>query len=315
MNLKTTCLALWLGVSLLASSLAVQAEDAPETIRFGFQKYGTLTLLKERQILEKHFADQKINITWTEFPAGPQMLEALNVGSIDFGTVGETPPVFAQAADAALYYVAHEPAAPKGEALIVPKDSPLQTVKDLKGKRVALNKGSNVHYLLVKALEEAGLTIKDIEPVYLPPADARAAFEGNKVDAWVIWDPFLAAAQSALQARVLRDGEGLVKNYQYYIAAKNFADHYPSTIKTIVENLQTLDQWTTENFTEAANILAPAISQPQEVVEVAIKRGGYGTQFLTPEIIEYQQKIADTFSDLALIPKKLDVKSVVWQPK
>ena len=312
MKLTASLAALWLGLSLVATSFMAQAEDA-QTIHFGYQKYGTLTLLKERQTLEKRFAERKINITWTEFPAGPQMLEALNVGSIDFGTVGETPPVFAQAADAALYYVAHEPKAPKGEALIVPKDSPIQSVKDLKGKRVALNKGSNVHFLLVKALEEAGLSVKDIEPVYLPPADARAAFEGAKVDAWVIWDPFLAAAEAALQARTLRDGDGLVNNYQYYIAAKAFADKSPALVKEIIEELQALDKWTLENQAEVAKILAPTINQPAEVVDTAVKRAAYGTQYLAPEIIEYQQKIADTFTDLQLIPKKLDVKSVVWQ--
>jgi sulfonate transport system substrate-binding protein len=293
----------------------VQAANSPESIRFGFQKYGSLALLKERQTLEKRYADRNIKITWTEFTAGPQLLEALNVGSVDFGVVGETPPVFAQAANAALYYVAHEPTAPKGEAIIVPKDSPIQTVKELKGKKVAFNKGSNVHYLLVKALEEAGLTIKDIEPVYLPPADARAAFEGKQVDAWVIWDPFLAAAESALQARTLRNGEGLVKNYQHYVASKAFADKYPKVISEIVEELQSLDKWTLDNTDSVVKILAPAIKQPEDVVAVAVKRGAYDTQYLSPEVVTYQQNIADTCADLHLIPNKLEVKSIVWQAK
>jgi sulfonate transport system substrate-binding protein len=300
---------------ILGLNPLVQAADAPESIRFGFQKYGSLALLKERQTLEKRYADRNVKITWTEFTAGPQLLEALNVGSVDFGVVGETPPVFAQAASAALYYVAHEPTAPKSEAIIVPKDSPIQSVKELKGKKVALNKGSNVHYLLVKALGEAGLTIKDIEPVYLPPADARAAFEGKQVDAWVIWDPFLAAAESALKARTLRNGEGLVKNYQHYVAAKAFADKYPKVITEIVEELQSLDKWTLDNTDSVVKILAPAIKQPEDVVAVAVKRGAYDTQYLTPDVVAYQQNIADTFADLQLIPNKLDVKSIVWQPK
>jgi sulfonate transport system substrate-binding protein len=300
---------------ILGLNSLVQAANSPESIRFGFQKYGSLALLKERQTLEKRYADRNIKITWTEFTAGPQLLEALNVGSVDFGVVGETPPVFAQAANAALYYVAHEPTAPKGEAIIVPKDSPIQTVKELKGKKVAFNKGSNVHYLLVKALEEAGLTIKDIEPVYLPPADARAAFEGKQVDAWVIWDPFLAAAESALQARTLRNGEGLVKNYQHYVASKAFADKYPKVISEIVEELQSLDKWTLDNTDSVVKILAPAIKQPEDVVAVAVKRGAYDTQYLSPEVVTYQQNIADTFADLHLIPNKLEVKSIVWQAK
>jgi sulfonate transport system substrate-binding protein len=179
--------------AVLAAGLwspAAQAQD--KTLRIGFQKYGTLVILKERGALEKRLKSQGYTVTWTEFPGGPQLLEALNVGAIDFGSTGEAPPIFAQAAGAPLLYVGHEPPAPKGEALIVPKDSKITTVADLKGKRVALNKGSNVHYLLVRALEANGLSLSDIESVFLPPADARAAFESGKVDAWVIWDPFLA---------------------------------------------------------------------------------------------------------------------------
>ena len=138
---------------------------------------------------------------WTEFPSGPPLLEALNVGAIDFGNTGEAPPIFAQAAGAPIQYVAYEPPAPKGEAILVPKDSKLNSVADLKGKKVALNKGSNVHYLLVKALEKAGVKYSEIEPVFLAPADARAAFERGAVDAWVIWDPFQAAAEAATGAQ------------------------------------------------------------------------------------------------------------------
>jgi hypothetical protein len=143
---------------------------------------------------------------------------------VDFGTVGEAPPIFAQAAGANLVYVGNEPPSPGSEAIVVPKDSKLRSLADLKGKKVVLNKGSNVHYLLVKALEKAGLGYKDIDVVYLPPADARAAFERGAVDAWAIWDPFLAAAEKQLGARVLADGKGLVANHQFYLAARPYAE-------------------------------------------------------------------------------------------
>ena len=171
---------------------------------------------------------------WTEFPAGPQLLEAVNVGAIDFGNTGEAPPIFAQAAGAPLVYVAHEPPAPRGEAILVPKDSPIKTVADLKGKKVALNKGSNVHYLLVRALERAGLKYSDIEPVFLAPADARAAFERGSVHAWVIWDPFQAAAEAATGARTLADGTGIVANHQFYLAADKFVDASPRVLDALL---------------------------------------------------------------------------------
>lgn len=131
---------------------AAHAQDKA-VLRIVYQKYGTLTLLKGRGTLGQRLATQGITVKWTEFPAGPVLLEGLNVGSIDFGTVGEAPSIFAQAAGATLVYVANGPPAPRSEAIVVPKDSGLKSVADLKGRKVALNKGSNVHYLLVRALD------------------------------------------------------------------------------------------------------------------------------------------------------------------
>src|SRR5262245_36700110 len=161
-----------LGGLVLSAMLALfpaASHAADQVIRIGYQKYGNLILLKGKGDLEKKLAPLGYKVVWTEFPSGPPLLEALNVGAIDFGHAGEAPPIFAQAAGAAFVYVAHEPPAPKGEAILVPKASPLKTVADLKEKKVAFNKGSNVHYLLVKALEHAGLKYTDIEPVFLAP--------------------------------------------------------------------------------------------------------------------------------------------------
>lgn len=315
MRRKRAIQGLLAGLLALALPLSVQAAEDPETIRIGYQKYGTLVLLKERLALEERFADRDINVTWTEFPAGPQMLEALNVGSIDFGTVGETPPVFAQAAGADLVYVAHQPPAPAAEAILVPADSEIESVADLEGKRVALNRGSNVHYLLVRALQDAGLSIHDIRTAYLPPADARAAFERGSVDAWVIWEPYLAAAEDALGARILRDGEGLVNNHEFYVAARSLAESYPHIVEEIVEELQELDRWAVDNLREVAELLGPPIGIDPDVVYVAANRASYGAQYLSPEVVEQQQAIADTFFELDLIPVQLNIPEVIWQPE
>lgn len=248
------------GALATAWPAAVRAQ-AKGTLRIGFQKYGTLTILKARGTLDRRLAAQGIDIKWTEFPAGPQLLEGLNVGSVDFGTVGEAPPIFAQAAGANLVYVGNEPPAPAGEAIVVPKASTLKTVADLKGKKVVLNKGSNVHYLLVRALEKAGLAYKDIEVVYLPPADARAAFERGSVDAWVIWDPFLAAAEKQLGARILADGKGLVSNHQFYLAARPYAEKNAGIVRLILEELARVDEWGRSNQKEVASILAAQIGR------------------------------------------------------
>jgi sulfonate transport system substrate-binding protein len=297
-----------------AGAQTAGAAAPTQVLRIGYQKYGTLTLLKARGDLEKRLAPQGIEVKWTEFPAGPQLLEALNVGSIDFGTVGEAPPIFAQAAGADLVYVANQPPAPAAEAIVVPKGSALKSVAELKGKRVALNKGSNVHYLLVRALEKAGLQYGDIQTVFLPPADARAAFERGAVDAWVIWDPFLAAAEKQLGARVLADGKGLVSNHQFYLASRAYAGKQPQVVNAIVDELARLDRWAEGHPQEVAQFLAPQIGLDPAVAEIAARRFAYGIQPITPAVAAEQQKIADAFHALKLIPKPVRIADALPRP-
>jgi len=305
-----------LGLLFASASGAVLAGAAPlaraaaplREIRIGYQKYGTLTLLKGRGTLEQRLKASNVAVKWTEFPAGPQLLEGLNVGSIDFGTVGEAPPIFAQAAGAALVYVGNEPPSPASEAIVVPRTSTLRSLADLKGKKIALNKGSNVHYLLVKALEKANIPYTGIQPVYLPPADARAAFERGAVDAWVIWDPFLAAAEKQLGARVLASGEGLVANHQFYLSSRGFAQQHPDIVRIVIEELAKVDAWGSAHPQEVSAILSAQTGLPPEVVALAASRYAYGVKPVTPRVLAEQQKIADVFHGLKLIPKPIAVR-------
>jgi sulfonate transport system substrate-binding protein len=310
-QLMIAALALAGAVGLWTGLTAGGAQAEEKVLRIGYQKYGTLVLLKERGTLEGALKQLGYAVSWAEFPGGPQLLEALNVGAIDFGTAGEAPPIFAQAAGAPLIYVGYEPPAPKGEAILVPKDSLLKSIADLKGKKIALNKGSNVHYLLVRALENAGLSVNDIQPVYLPPADARAAFEQGAVDAWVIWDPFFAAASAATGARTLTDGEGLVSNHQFFLAARDFATANPKVIDTVIAQLVAVDDWAKADPKAAAEALSPKVGIPADVLQVALARQGYGVKPLTPDVIAEQQKIADTFYKLGLLPKPIKIDDVV----
>ena len=302
------------GVMAAGMPVAAQAQARGEVqvqIRIGYQKYGTLTLLKGRGTLEKRLAEQGVGVKWTEFPAGPVLLEGLNVGSIDFGTVGEAPPIFAQAAGASLVYVGNEPASPASEAIVVPKGSGLRTLADLKGKKIALNKGSNVHYLLLKALEKAGVAYADIQPVVLPPADARAAFERGSVDAWAIWDPFLAAAEKQLGARVLVDGKGLVANYQFYLASRAYAEKNPEILRIVLDEVAKVDDWGRNNPDEVATILSAQTGLSKDVVALAASRYAYGVKPVSVDVIASQQRVADAFSSLKLIPKPIVVKDAL----
>ncbi|WP_315742159.1 MULTISPECIES: sulfonate ABC transporter substrate-binding protein [unclassified Bradyrhizobium] len=310
---RTVRLATVLAVAALVASPA-GAEGQDKVIRIGFQKYGNLILLKGKGWLEKKLQPLGYGVEWKEFPSGPPLLEALNVGSIDFGHAGETPPIFAQAAGAPFVYVAHEPPAPEGEAILVPKDSPIKTVAELKGKKVALNKGSNVHYLLVRALEKAGLKYTDIETVFLAPADARAAFERGSVDAWVIWDPFQAAAEVATNARTLTNGSNLAPNHQFYLATRKFSDGNPQVIDAVIASIAELDDWAKTRVTDVAAELSPGIGIPAPILEIALKRQSYGVKPLDESVVAEQQRIADTFFYLGLIPKSIAVATVVRKP-
>ena len=272
--------------------------------------------MKESGILDAPLKALGTTVEWREFSGGPQLLEALNAGAIDFGVTGEAPPIFAQAAGAPLVYVGVEPPAPHGEAIIVPKDSPLRSVADLKGKKVALNKGSNVHYLLVRALEEAGLSYGDIQPVYLAPADARAAFERGAVDAWAIWDPYYAAAVAATQARILADGAradggNLVSNHQFFLATRTLSDHRHAAVEAILQGLKAIEADAVNHPAETARRLSATTGIPAPVLETALRRFSYGILPLGPEVVEEQQRIADTFLGLGLIPKRVTISEAL----
>jgi len=314
---RTSARRSWLARTLSAVALVGLAnvglaQTAAPTLRIGFQKSASLlTLQKSQGTLEQKLAAQGVSVKWVEFPAGPQLLEGLNVGSVDIGYVGEAPPIFAQAAGARFVYVGFDPASPEAEALVVPKDSPLKSTADLKGKKVALNKGSNVHYLLVKLLEKHGLSYADIQPVFLPPADARAAFEKGAVDAWVIWDPFLSAVEKQLGARQLADGRGVVNNYAYYLAERGYAEKHPQVLRALFDDSIERGRWLKANVKQAAALIAPLQGLDVEVVESNLRRYQFNVAPLTPAVVAEQQKIADAFHGLKLIPKPVRVADAV----
>ena len=287
-------------------SLAAFAQTPARSLRIGHQK-GALSVLKGRGTLDKRLAPLGVSLKWTEFTAGPVQLEALNVGSIDFGDVGESPPIFAQAAGAPLAYVAATVHRPASEAVLVPARSAIRSVADLKGKKIALNKGSNVHYFIVKLFEKHGLAYGDLNLVYLAPADARAAFEKGSIDAWVIWDPFLAAAEKTLDARVLVDASGVVGNRAYYFSSLDYVAKNADVLAIVTEEINALDQWAERNKSAYAGELSALLGLPRNVLEWSVGRSRYGTTPITRAILAEQQQIADTFHALKLIPKPIKV--------
>jgi sulfonate transport system substrate-binding protein len=315
-NTRRTALTLFslvlplVALGMLGSSTSAVAQS--NELRIGYQKAAsTLVLLKAHGSLEKRLKSQGINVKWAEFSAGPQLLEALNVGSIDFGYVGEAPPVFAQAAGANFVYTAYEIPTPEAEGLLVPKNSPIKTVADLKGKKIAFNKGSDVHWLVVALLKKAGLSYSDIQPVYLAPADARAAFERGAIDAWAIWDPFQAAAEKQLDARRLASGTGTVSHHQFFLSSRPYAEKNQAVLKILMEEVSKEGDWIRHNNSEAAAQLAPIQGLDNDVIETSLKRYAHVFKSIDAGVLAEQQRIADAFFDLKLIPVKLNVQDAV----
>ncbi len=292
-----------------ATSVNNSTPSKATVLRFGYQKSNIL--LKTKGVLEKRLSPEGVSVKWIEFPAGPQLLEAMNVGSIDLGHVGESPPIFAQAAGASLTYIAGIAASPAGSAILVPQNSSIQKLTDLKGKKIAFQKGSSAHLLLVQALEKAGLKYTEIEPIYLPPPDARAAFVKGSVDAWVIWDPFYAAAQEATKARVLIDGTGINKQGGYYLADRKFVTENPQIVKATLEEIQKLEEWSKQHREEVAQTLAPVLGIDIETMRKVTNRRTFGIVPIDDNLISLQQQVADTYYQLKLIPKQVNVKSAI----
>jgi sulfonate transport system substrate-binding protein len=296
--------------------LSSLAQKPASTLRIGYQKSSTLlTIIKLRGQLEQELAPLGVKVTWHEFSSGLPLLEALNIGGVDLSAdVADTVPVFAQAAGAQLTYFAQESPSPSAQAIVVRADSPITSVADLKGKKVAVTKAAGSHYLLIAALDKAGLRFKDIEPAYLTPADGRAAFERGSVAAWVTWDPFLAGVQRQSQVRILADGRNVADYQRYYLASTSYATAHPEVLSVVFEALRKTGKWVKQQPREASALLAPAWGLDAATVELANSRRSYEVRAVVKDQLSEQQRIADAFFGEGLLPRKLDATAVpLWR--
>lgn len=302
-----------LGALPFAAPAIVRAADETKLLRIGYQKFNTLNILKGTGRLEKALASLGIEVKWAEFAAGPQLIEALNANAIDFGHAADAPSVFAQAAGSSAVYLAAEQPYPRGIGVLVRKDGPLQGLRDLKGRKVAIGRGWNVQYLLVRALEEAGISYDDITPAYVTnAADARAAFESGNVDAVGLWDPFLAGAELNGPTRVLRDGDGLSNNRTFYLSTPRFVQANGKALRTVFSELHKTDDWANQHPQQVAELLAPQLGIPVPVLRRATERRRYGAVAVDAGIVQEQQRMADTFARIKLISRSIKVQEAVY---
>ncbi|MGC4855393.1 aliphatic sulfonate ABC transporter substrate-binding protein [Micromonospora sp. DT4] len=271
-------------------------------LRVGYQRFGGLSLVKAR--------DAAPDVEWSLFESGPALTEALKAGSIDIGQVGEAPPVFAAAGKIPFSIIGTSAPIPQGEAVLVKADSGYRSFADLKGRTVALNKGSNVHWLLVRLLEANKMTLRDINVKYLKPAEGRPAFDSGQVDAWVIWDPYFALAEQP-GVRVLADATGLASNREYVLAAPDAVAQRSDDIRAFLTKYREVTDWGIANPQERARTLAPELKIPEDVTSRALDRSAKPLAPVTPAIGDELQAITDSFVALDLIPGPVDIRSRV----
>ncbi len=312
-RLLLACFLLWLGDGVAT------AQSAPTTgvLRIGFQRSSTLAaILKAGGGLERALAPLGVAVTWHEFTSGLPQLEALNTGNIDFSAdVADTVPIFALAAGAKLSYVAMEAASPQAQAILVPAESSIRTVADLKGRKVAVTRGAGSHYLLIAALNSVNLSLKDITPAYLTPADGRAALVGNSVDAWVTWDPFLTVARRQAGAKIIADGTGLASYNRYYLASEGYARARSDVLKVVYDTLDKAGQWAKAHPDEAAALLAGIWHIDAALVQEANSHRSYRVGPVTDAGLTEQKKIADAFFAEGLLPRRVEAtEAAVWRP-
>jgi sulfonate transport system substrate-binding protein len=299
--------------AVAALSREARAQAGLKEIRIGYQKNGVLVIARQQAALEKHFAPQGIAVKWVEFSSGPPMLEAMNIGSIDYGAVGDSPPIFAQSAGAAIVYAAGQPVT-NGQGILVPANSSIRSIADLKGRRIGFTKGSSAHNIVVQTLEKAGLTYADITSVYLTPPDAGPAFANGSIDAWSIWDPYFAIGETKQQGRILVNASEITKTNSFYIANRDFAKSHGPVLQEIIDVTAATAKWAEEHREEVAKSLSAVTGIPLDIQTVAANRSSFAVGPITEDIVATQQGVADRFFKLGLIPKPVVVRDAVWKP-
>ena len=299
--------------AVAAQSKPAQAQTELREIRIGYQKNGVLVIARQQAALETHFAPKGMAVKWLEFSSGPPMLEAMAVGSVDYGAVGDTPPIFAQSAGAAIVYAAGQPIT-NGQGILVQHNSPIRSIADLKGKRVGFTRGSSAHNLVVQTLEKAGLTYADITPVYLTPPDAGPAFANGSIDAWSVWDPYLAIGEVRQNGRILVNASEITKTNSFYIANRAFAKSQGTVLQHIIDVTVSTAAWAQVHRDDVARSLNAVTGIPLDIQTIAANRSSFAVGPITNDIVTTQQDVADRFFKLGLIPKPIAVRDALWKP-
>jgi sulfonate transport system substrate-binding protein len=275
------------------------------TLIVGDQKGGSKALLQAAGELD----DVDYDIEWKEFTSGPPLLEALNSGAIHVGGVGNTPPLFAAAADSPIKIVQGATYGGTGDAIVVPPGSPVKDVAELKGKTVAVAKGSSANYNLLAQLQEAGLKYTDVTIKELQPGDALAAFDAGHVDAWAIWEPFTSQAEQEAGAKVIADGSELANGYVFQVASETGLDD-PATKEALQDYLSRIAKaqvWSQTHQEDWAKVWAEETGLSDKITLAAVEKRKIEVVPIDQTVIDSEQDMADAFVANKLLPEEFDV--------
>jgi sulfonate transport system substrate-binding protein len=276
------------------------------------QSIWPILIAKEKGWFEEEFAKAGAKVNWVEFQSGPAYFEAIVSDRLDFGRVGNIPVLAGQAANVPFKEIANGSNGEKGDAILVRKDSPIRTLQDLKGKKIAVAKGSSAYGLLYKALAKANIDPADVKIIQLQPDEAQPAFETSSVDAWAIWEPFQSTQVIKNGAKVIANGETIQSSSPgFQIVRTKFAEENPDLVVRYLKVTEKATRWQKEHPEEAVKLYAKLKKVDENIIRQVIKNSEAANLPITDEVIKNQQETADLLYDLGGLKKKVDTKEVV----
>ncbi|MDV3135030.1 ABC transporter substrate-binding protein [Mycobacterium sp. 29Ha] len=279
------------------------------TLNVGDQKGGTESLLRAAGALD----NLPYKIAFSTFTSGPPQIEAATAGKIDFAITGNTPPIFGAASNAKVKVVSAYDGSGRGDKLLAHADSPIRAVSDLRGRKIAVGKGSSAHGNVLAQLQRAGLSPSDVELVFLQPADALGAFRQKQVDAWAIWDPYTAQAEADIPVRSIAEAAGVTNGAGFGIASDAaLADPKRNTaLSDLLVRYAKATRWAQDNPDEWAASYAAAVGLDPAVAAAAQGRSLRLPTDLSSQLVASEQELADLFAESNQISDKPEFKNWV----
>ncbi len=261
----------------------------------GTQKGGTESLLRAAGALD----GLPYKIAFSTFTSGPPQVEAATAGKIDFAITGNTPPIFGAAAGAKVKVISAYDGGGVGDQILVRADSPITAIDQLRGKSIAVGKGSSAHGHILAQLKKAGLTPEDVKLVFLQPADALGAFTSGQADAWAIWDPYTAQTAAQLPVRSIGQARDVTNGYWFGVASDQaLADPKRNTaLADLLVRFEKAARWARDNPQQWARSYADAVGLDLKVAEVSQGRSVRLPTALDDKVVASEQKIADLFAE------------------